>query len=107
MTKDEAAKIINNITKLKPNTPRRGKIYRMDHTGDSAICTFEPGNAESCKVAQDELTNFLEACVTNYGSKPPVWQKRIGETEFEIFNTATDDVIEAEELLLQYPMAGG
>lgn len=106
MTKDEAAKILNGLKKLKPSTPRRGKIYRMDHTGDSAICDFEPGNAESCEVAQKSLESFLEACVKQYGSAPPVWQKRIGETEFELFN-AGDSIVDAEELLLQYPMSGG
>ncbi len=95
---------------------RKVKIWRMDHTGHSCTAEFDPEVAESVKVAQDKLTEFLTECITQYGSCPPVFARRCGETEFTAFEIdrsdksaprITDNIVDVDEILLQYPLAGG
>lgn len=50
-----------------------GRIVLANHKGDEVIATFDPRNVESLQVAQARLTRFLEDCVKQFGTKPPVW----------------------------------
>ena len=81
-----------------------GRIVLANHKGDEVIATFDPRNAESLQVAQARLTRFLEDCVKQFGTKPPVWARRCGQTQFEPFQ---GDLTQAEEVLLQPPLVGG
>lgn len=80
------------------------KIRLLNHTGDQEIAQYDPADATSVQVAQEELTKFLEECVRTRGSEPPVWGRRSGQKEFEPMES---NLSEYEEVLLQYPLAGG
>jgi len=84
-----------------------GKIRRMDHTGDSVIAEYDPEVKESVEVAQDALTRFLEDSVARFGVSPPVWGRRLGEQEFDMLDKGNLDLAHVEEVVLQYPLAGG
>lgn len=94
-----------------PDTPqrdRRGKIVFADHTGDTAIATFEPGvENEAVTVAQDALTTWLEDCIARHGQHPPVFAKRIGDESYTPFRVGTDHIVQVETILIQDPLVGG
>ena len=83
----------------------QGIIRKMDHTGDSVLATFDTLSEESVKVAQDELTKFLNDCVSRFGNKPPVWGRRIGEKEMDMIDPS--DISKCEEIVCQFPLVGG
>ncbi len=86
----------------------RCKIQRMDGSGDNTIATYDPEVAESVTVAQDELTAFLDKCVTDHGEAPPVWARRIaGSGDFDLFDPNTDDLTNVEEVVIHQPLVGG
>lgn len=109
MTRDEAGQLINSNRPVCAGDrgSRHGKLYLANHKGDETLAVFEPGNETSCQVAQDKLTEFLAACVTKFGSEPPVWAKRFGKAEFDRFNPKSDRVAQVDEVFLQYPLVGG
>ncbi|HEY3244151.1 MAG TPA: hypothetical protein VGM03_12465 [Phycisphaerae bacterium] len=82
------------------------KIRLANHKGDEVIATFDPGSADSVQVAQGKLTEFLDDCVRRFGpsGKPPVWARRSGRSEFELFDGKLE---QTDEILLQYPLVGG
>lgn len=92
-------------------------IRFCSHKGDSVVAEFDPSTEDGCKVAQHELTKFLEDCITKYGSKPPVWSRRISESanKFEFFRTNADEgkvtlldpVNDVAEFLIHMPLVGG
>lgn len=84
-----------------------GKIRKCDHTGDSILKEYDTENAESVVVAQDELTKFLEGCVKQFGIKPPVWARRVGNHDFDPFLAGTDDLTSVDEVIVQFPLVGG
>jgi hypothetical protein len=84
-----------------------GKIRKCDHTGDSILKEYDTESLESVKVAQDELTKFLEGCVEQYGIRPPVWARRIGNKDFDPFASDSDSLNEVDEVIVQFPMVGG
>ena len=63
--------------------------------------------AESVHVATQAFDEFFQACVERYGSKPAAWQRKTGETELSIFEPGRDSILDADEVMLQYPLAGG
>lgn len=81
------------------------KIVKCDHSGDSVLAEFDTENAQSVSVAQDALTNFLSDCVEQYGEAPPVWGKRIGESDFGKFDPK--NMRSFEEILVHAPIVGG
>ena len=83
-----------------------GKIRKLDHTGDSVLAEFNTEQADTVKIAQDKLTAFLDSCVKQFGKQPPVWHKRMGEKEFSPMDQIVLDE-HTEEVLVQYPIAGG
>ena len=85
----------------------RATIRKCDHTGDSVLKEYDTDDAASVKVAQDELKKFLEGCVKQYGTKPPVWGRRLGEKDFDQFNPIHDDLSRVDEVICQFPMVGG
>jgi len=85
----------------------RATIRKCDHTGDSVLKEYDTEDTASVKVAQEELKKFLEACVKHYGTRPPVWARRLGQRDFDPFNTAQDDLSQVDEVICQFPMVGG
>lgn len=109
MSRDRATEILNVKRPKATGTrcSRSGQIYLANHMGDETICTFEPGVESSCRVTEAALDEFMSACIAKYGSAPPVWQRRIGETEHEPFDWKRDSVLLVDELMVHYPMIGG
>ncbi len=94
----------------------KARIRKMDHSGDSIMATYETENAESIKVAQDELEKFLADCVSNYGPDgcPPVWARRCDSDSFSPVSIefgpkpkVIDDLRTFNEVLTQYPLVAG
>lgn len=84
-----------------------GKIRKCDYTGDSELAQFDTEKQETVEVAQEALTKFLDGCVKQYGIKPPVWARRVGEREFNKFDVGNDSLLDRDELIVQFPMVGG
>lgn len=83
-------------------------IVRLcNQKGDETVATFDPKVEKTCEVAQDALTAFLDKCITEHGSEPPVWARRIGESDFGPFDGRHDDLTEVDDVMLQYPLVGG
>ena len=82
-------------------------IRKCDHTGDSVLCEYETGDERSVEVAQKALGEFLHDCVERYGTKPPVWARRHGQTDFDPFNLGRDDLALVDQIICQFPMVGG
>ena len=83
------------------------KIRKCDHTGDSVLATYDPANAAEVKVAQSELTAFLNKCVEQHSAAPPVWAKRAGAAEFSEIDGSVDSLKEATEVLVHPMVVGG
>jgi len=84
----------------------KAQIRRMDHTGDSLVAEWDTEVEEEVKVAQDELTKFLDSCVKEYGSEPPVWVRRIGQKEYDMGGRDLD-LSTVEEVIFQPMIRGG
>jgi len=82
----------------------RCKIRRADGNGDTIVATFDPDIDQSCEVAQESLTAFLNDCVAKFGSLPPVWARRANQREWGKFE---GDLRQVDEVLLQFPLGGG
>lgn len=82
----------------------RSTIRLMDLSGDSKVGSYDPTVADEVKVAQDQLTAFLENCVRQYSYTPPVWSRRFGEQDFE---THDGDLTNKAEILVHPPLVGG
>lgn len=85
----------------------RCRIQRMDGSGDSTIATFDPEVAESVSVAQDALTAFLTDCVETHGTEPPVWARRAGCGDFDLFDPNVDELRSVEQVVIHQPLCGG
>jgi hypothetical protein len=85
----------------------RATIRKCDHTGDSVLKEYDTDDSASVMVAREELTKFLEACVKQYGTRPPVWARRMGQKDFDPFSPARDDLAQVDEVICQFPMVGG
>lgn len=75
-----------------------GKIRKCDYTGDSVLAQFDTEKQDTVEVAQEALTKFLDSCVKQYGIKPPVWGRRVGEHDFDKFNPESDSLLERAQL---------
>ena len=96
-----------------------GVIRMQNHRGDEIVAEFNPADVKTCQVAQDKLTAFLDKCIKDYGSEPPVYAKRIGETDWTPFHVVdrplrrqqevlgTDQLQSVDEVLLHMPLVGG
>lgn len=82
----------------------RSQIRLMDLSGDSKLTSYDPTVADEVRVAQEELTAFLEDCLRQYNYAPPVWSRRNGETDFEAHDGVLTDKI---EILVHPPLVGG
>ena len=82
----------------------RSQIRLMDHSGDKQITTYDPAIDDEVRVAQEELTAFLDDCVRRYGHAPPVWSRRNGETDFDEHDGVLTD---KAEILVHPPLVGG
>lgn len=82
----------------------RSTIRLMDLSGDSKVASYDPTVADEVKVAQDELTAFLEDCVRRYDIAFPVWSRRLDEEDFE---THDGVLMDKAEILVSPPLVGG
>ena len=80
------------------------QIRLANHKGDEVIATYDPAKPESIELAQQKLTAFLEECVQRYNTQPPVWARRVGAIDFDVFE---GDLAQVDEVMLQYPLVGG
>ena len=89
--------------------PKTVQIRSLDHTGDSVLAEFDPQQQDAVKVAQDKLTAFLSDCVSKHGGEsPPVWAKRSGEDKYKPIDPKnSDDIAQAEEILVHQRVVGG
>jgi len=85
----------------------RCRIQKMDVTGDSTVATYDPEVATSVVIAQNALTAFLDECVKNHGSEPPVWGRRLGHDSYDLFDPKSDDLTNVEEVVIHQPLVGG
>ena len=83
------------------------KIRRADHTGDSCLAVVDPSEHTSVEVGQSELTAFLNECVQHFGKQPPVWAKRLNETEYRTLDLKREGFNQVEDVLVHYPLIGG
>lgn len=85
---------------------RKITIRKCDFTGDTAV-DFDLDTAGQVELAQDKLTAFLTECVKQYGSKPPVWGRRLGQHDFDPFKVDTDNIEEVDQIVIHAPLVGG
>lgn len=86
---------------------RKGKIVRADHTGDSALATYEPGvENEASVVAQAELDKFMADCIRRFGAPAQVFGKTV-EGKSTIFNPETDRIVDFETIMVAAPEVPG
>jgi hypothetical protein len=85
----------------------RCKINLCNHLGDECIATFDPAVESTVKVAQDELTAFLDGCVKQYGSHAPVWGHRIGTPSDAYDAIQMADLPLVDDVVIHAPLAGG
>lgn len=84
------------------------KIRLTDHTGDSVYHEYETEDAKSVEVAQDRLSDFLNDCVSRFGTEPPVWARRVGEKDFDqLPRDRFSDLALVDEVIVQPPFVGG
>lgn len=81
-------------------------IEIMNHTGHTTI------EAQTVEIAQMELTKFLDDCVRKYKSEPPVWVRRVNESDQspmdQLENPREDNLENIVKLVLQpAPLVGG
>ena len=85
----------------------KAKISKLDASGDSVLVEYNTDSPAEVQVAQEALTKFLSDCVRQFGREPRVWGRRIGEKDTTVFETKKDRLIDCEEVLVSFPIAGG
>lgn len=87
---------------------RKGKIVRADHTGDSALATYEPGVVnEAATVAQAELDAFMDDCIKRFGRPAQVFGKRTMDGPATLFNPENDRIVDFETIMVANPEVPG